>query len=96
MNRITKQQLRAVQDLINKTLGTPMESLNPAKRDDGLHWNAGHYAVEVGNRYISHKLVRHTGEHGCTSTILSTRTKQELFDQCHALLRGIELGRAKS
>jgi hypothetical protein len=87
--RITKAQLEAVIEWLNKELKRP---LKPYENIDGK------FTAQIGNfhmysAYGKYGLHEMNNEHGGVKTIIHLGTKKELFNAIHRLLDGIRLER---
>jgi hypothetical protein len=91
MDRITNKQLSALCEWLNEITDSPAE---PYTQIDGkLRANIGNY--HISGAYGGVCLHRMMNESGGVNTPLSSGhgTKRELFEQMHAYIRGIELGK---
>ena len=87
MDRITKQNMQAVVDRINRTTGMPAQ---PWVTVDGKHIaQIGCY--HLSGAYGGYALHRMHNEHGGVSDVFGGHMpKRDLYDRMHAFLRGIE------
>ncbi len=89
MNRITRDNLEAVVDRINRITNSPMTSYTKTKE--------GKYTVNIGNYHLNgayggFALYRMQSEGGGIQDILSVghQSKRELYNLMHAYIRGLE------
>lgn len=92
MDRITIKHLEGVIARLNRETGSPATPY--ARLDDGrLRANIGNF--HLSQQYGGVALHRMANEAGGVTTPLGMGhgTRRELYEQVHAFLRGIELGR---
>ncbi len=93
MTRITVKNLRNLCANLNKITGSPAEMFGQREGCGTKPFNVGHYLIDTG--YGGYSLSRITTTTGGESNVLSIShiPARELYEQMHAFLRGIELGR---
>jgi hypothetical protein len=96
MNRISKSDLQAVVDRINRMAGSPLESYTITVDETGRK----KYAANVGNYHLSgayggYALYRMDNESGGVENVLGTGhlAKRDLYDRMHAFIRGLSLSK---